>query len=106
MQKFLKYLSLFILLLLIFKFGCPVYKLFNITCPACGVTHAWIYLFNKNILKALKSNPFFILLTVMFLRVIYLDIKRLKINSLELKIYYIISLFAAIFNFYRIINGL
>ena len=106
MQKFLKILYLLLAILIIFSFGCPFFKLFNITCPACGVTHAWIFLLNGDFLKAIKSNPFFISLTVMFLRIIYCDIKSYTFKRNEKMIYICLTTGAVVFNIYRIIKSL
>lgn len=43
-----------------FNFGikCPFYELFGVYCPACGGTRMLIELYNCNIHKAFRYNPF------------------------------------------------
>ena len=47
--------------------GCPFYKLFHITCPACGTTRAWLCALRGNFRGAFGYNPFFILIPVFLL---------------------------------------
>lgn len=106
MLKIFKIMGLILLLILAFNFGCPILKLFDITCPACGVTHAWIYFSNGKITGALNSNPMFIPLTIMFFRIIFCDIRNIKIKKAEALIYLILSSISFVFNILRIYNWL
>lgn len=70
-----------IIMQIIFGTVCPLKALTGIPCPACGLTHATIYLFTGNIKKALSYNPtvliwVFVILLFLFDRYIY----KLKIN--------------------------
>lgn len=106
MLKNFKIMGLLLFLILVFNFGCPILKLFDITCPACGVTHAWIYFLNGKIISALNSNPMFIPLTIMFFRIIFCDIKNIKIKKTETLIYLFFSSISFVFNILRIFNWL
>jgi hypothetical protein len=41
----------------IFGTVCPLKAFIGITCPACGLTHATIYLLTLNFKQAFNSNP-------------------------------------------------
>ena len=106
MLQILKVVGLLLCLILVFNFGCPVLGLLNTTCPACGITHAWIYFLNGEIVRALRSNPLFMPLTVMFFRILFCDICNIKIKKTEAFIYVILSSAAFVFNIFRIFNWL
>ncbi len=106
MVKIFKYISLLMLLIFMFIFGCPILKLFNITCPTCGVTHAWIFILSGEIKLSFKSNPLFLPLSVMFLRIIYCDIKKCSFKKVEFTIYCGVVILSFAFNLIRILNGL
>lgn len=106
MLRIFKIIVLIIFLILVFNFGCPILSLFEVTCPACGVTHAWIYFFNGNIINAFNSNPMFIFLTIMFFRIVFCDIRNIKIKKTEIFIYLILSIISFVFNILRIFNWL
>ncbi len=44
--------------------GCPIYQTLGVPCPCCGITRAWIALFEGNLFAALTYNPLFIFITV------------------------------------------
>lgn len=102
MKKSTKYIFIIIFLILVFIFGCPLYKLTGITCPTCGVTHSWIYFLKGEIGKAFKSNLFFIPLTILFARICYFEYKKKSFKKGELILHFIVALGAFIYNFYRI----
>ena len=106
MQKSIKFICLIVLLTFGFIVGCPIKKAFNITCPACGVTHAWLYLFEGKIFEAFNSNFLFLPLTILFFRIIYCDMKKRTLKGIELIVFTFIAIFAFAFNIYRIFVGL
>lgn len=106
MLKFFKYIVLLIFLLLVFEFGCPLFKIFGITCPTCGVTRAWIFLLHGSITESFRVNPLGIPLTIAFIRIIYCDFRKCKLKNIEKEIYLIISVLAFAFNIYRILKRL
>ena len=44
--------------------GCPIYKIFKVPCPCCGVTRAWLCLFRGDIKGAFAYNPLFVLIAL------------------------------------------
>ena len=106
MIKVVKYISLITLLILVFLFGCPFMKIFKLPCPACGVTRAWIYLLKGNVKFAFESNPMFIPLSFLFLRIFYCGIRNKKIKGLELGCFYLIVFLSFSFNLFRILAWL
>lgn len=42
--------------------GCPIDRFFHISCPACGVTRAWLSFFKGDIAAAFGYNLFFIII--------------------------------------------
>ena len=104
--RYLKYIFLIILLLILFFLGCPFNKFLRVPCPACGITHSWIYLLNGKICEAFKSNCFFLPLTAVFLRMIYLDIKNKSFRKTEYIIFLIIVFFSFVYNICRIVEKL
>lgn len=41
---------------IMFSTWCPIKAIFHIDCPGCGLTHAVIYLFQGNVVKAFHTN--------------------------------------------------
>jgi hypothetical protein len=68
-----------------FIFGtvCPLKAFTNISCPACGLTHATIYLFMGNLKKALSYN----LTVIIWLPTILLFILDRYIHKLKIDIF-------------------
>lgn len=58
-EKFLKPAVMLILLLCLAAFGCPVYELFGVLCPCCGVTRAWVAFLHGDILRAFQYHALF-----------------------------------------------
>lgn len=106
MLKILKTVVLILFLILTFMYGCPILQMFDITCPACGVTHAWIHFLNCEFIESFNSNPMFIPLTVMFFRIIFCDIRNAKIKTPETVMYVIVASISYVFNILRIFNWL
>lgn len=60
---------------------CPLKGLIGIPCPACGLTHATIYLLTGNFEKAIQANPtVFLWLTTIMLFIVDRYIHKLKIK--------------------------
>lgn len=59
---------LFLLLALQYLLGCPIYQLFGVHCPGCGLTRAWLHFLQGNWREAFHQHllflptPLFILL--------------------------------------------
>jgi len=41
-------------------YGCPVYRLFGIRCPGCGLTRAWMLALHGRWREAVSMNPVFL----------------------------------------------
>lgn len=54
-------------LLSLFIFGCPIYELFGITCPCCGVTRAWLAFVRGDLALAFQYHLFFPVIPVFLL---------------------------------------
>lgn len=50
-----------------FPWKCPIYSLFGIRCPGCGITRALICLIHGNFIEALQYNPTIYLIVIAFL---------------------------------------
>lgn len=50
----------------IFQTVCPLKAFFGIKCPACGLTHATMYLLTGNFEKAMQENSTVILWLMIF----------------------------------------
>ena len=42
-------------------FSCPIYRIFGIPCPTCGVTRAYILFFSGRFYEAFLMHPLFLL---------------------------------------------
>lgn len=54
----------FLMLFFLIGYHCPIRLLFGISCPGCGMTRAWLSLFQLNISKAFYYHPLFFLAPV------------------------------------------
>ena len=52
-------LALAFLVLWITGIGCPLQKVFGISCPGCGLTRAWLQVFRGQFSEALHYHPLF-----------------------------------------------
>lgn len=59
---------IFAFIVFLFSPECQFKKIFNISCSICGMTRAFIFILNGNIISALKMNllsiPLFIMITL------------------------------------------
>lgn len=84
-------LSMMIILIITRKFICPFYFLFDIPCPGCGMTRAYLALLKLDFYEALHYHGLF---PVPFFWAIYqLCRKYIKINRLLENILLILSVF-------------
>ena len=68
---------------------CPTKRFFNLPCPGCGITRAFIELINGNIVKAIYYNANIIVLAPLFFFIflsVLNDFIYLKINTYNLYI--------------------
>ena len=102
------YLAVSIIITIIGAFripGCIFYTKFNIYCPACGATRAFIHLLDGNVLQSIISNPmvFYLILVVIIYLVLYAYIKlknkKKKTITKYCKISFYIGIFLILANF-------
>ena len=53
--------------------GCPVYRFFGVSCPCCGVTRAWICLFQGDVSGAFHYHGLFPVLPLLAVLYIWHD---------------------------------
>lgn len=99
----IKWIACLILLIFLCYYGCPFYQLFNIRCPGCGLTRAWLRFLNGEWEAALAYHRLFWLAPGFLLLCVYHDgVSSEKQKKIRLVLY----LFAAVFvvnHIYRII---
>ena len=105
MLKVLKYIGLIALIILFFYIGCPFLKLTGLTCPACGITRAWVYLFKGDIAQAFQFNAMFIPLSLAFAGIVYFDFRNIKPKKAEIIVVCIVAGITFIYNIWRILTG-
>lgn len=72
----LKYTLMILAIFISARFGCPIYNVFGVQCPACGVTRAWLSVFRGDIITAMKFHALFWLVPVPMLSFIVHDMPR------------------------------
>ena len=67
---------------------CPIYTIFHVYCPGCGVTRMLGALFKGNFYQAFRYNPLVFILLVIY--IIYFILKYIfKVNiKIPNKVYY------------------
>lgn len=61
-RLFLRHLLIFAVVCVLLPVGCPVYRIFGIPCPCCGVTRAWLRCLSGDVRGAFAYNAFFLLI--------------------------------------------
>ena len=71
--KILFFSVIFILSIILYKsgIGCVWKYIFNIECPGCGITRAWLSLLNGDIKQAFKYNFMFLSVPILFIYILY-----------------------------------
>ena len=99
------FLSIFLTICLIFflDYGCIYRNIFDIPCPGCGMTRAWISFLNGKINDAFYYHPLFWSVPIIMLLVIFENkIKNKKMLSILFIIFAIlfigVYLYRLIFN--------
>ena len=62
----------------VFNIGCVIRYITGIPCMACGLTRAYVYFFQGNIVEALKMHPVFFLAPII---VMYMLIELFNLNK-------------------------
>ncbi len=58
--------AIVILIMYVFDLSCPFLSLFDIPCPGCGMTRAYISLLNLNVKGAFSFHPMFWSVPILF----------------------------------------
>lgn len=88
---------------LFFGTVCPLKAFANIPCPACGLTHATIYLLMGNFKKALSANP----TVLLWLGTIFLFFFDRYIHPIKFKVFpYLFSIVSIITIVWYILNSI
>ncbi len=71
--------------------ACPVYLIFGIPCPGCGMTRAWLYLFCGEVMKAFDFHPMFFAVPIVVFCLILCIIKpKLKKSKIFAGVYLVL----------------
>ncbi len=95
-------IGLLVLMLYILDIGCLVKLFTGFSCPACGITRAWISILQGDFTKAFYYHPLFIYAPFVVLTIAFED----KLPKKALSIFWGIAgvLFIGCY-IYRIVNG-
>lgn len=55
---------LYILVINITGIGCPIRRIIQMPCPACGITRSWIEVLQFNFSKAFEYHPLFLFMPI------------------------------------------
>lgn len=56
---------------------CLFYEKLHIYCPACGMSHAFLYLLTGDLIKSLKANPLIFLALLFYIGYIVIQVFRI-----------------------------
>lgn len=91
LYSFVSILILVLIFIFSIYFGCPIRNLLGFPCPACGITRAYISLFQGDLTTALYFHPLFFLLPIMAVLVILLLLSEKKKPGKSTRLLKIIS---------------
>ncbi len=57
----------------LYTYGCPIYQIFKISCPCCGVTRAWLAFLQGDIGLAFRYHAFFPVIPMLVLLYMFYD---------------------------------
>jgi len=108
MKPNLIYLGIFaaVLLFFVFIYECPVYAVFGIRCPGCGITRAYISALQFDFSAAFAHHPLFFIVAPLVSYVLLRNkLKKPLDGKTETAILVTVTvLFAGVY-VYRILNG-
>ena len=97
---------IFILLVVLNIYKCPIKFIFGLSCPLCGLTRALLSVIQLDLRKSFYYHLFWpIILLLIILHILY-EFKIIKLN--KKLIYYSLYAFSTvnlIYYFYRLFNG-
>ena len=86
-------MGLALLLYLLNIRSCPLFYLFHIPCPACGMTRSFLYLIQGNFTMCFKINPLSIFIfAFIILYILFSIFKKRKILDYFLKKYKLLTI--------------
>lgn len=56
---------------------CPFYEKLHIYCPACGMSHAFLYLLKGELFNSMKANPLLLLAFVFYIGYVLTQVCRI-----------------------------
>ncbi|MBQ8184942.1 MAG: DUF2752 domain-containing protein [Lachnospiraceae bacterium] len=99
---FLKSIVLIGITALLVYFGCPLYKVSGITCPACGTTRAWLSFLEGRFTDAFRYNAFFPILPLILIYATFHDMVPGRFVKKADMVFCILAVLLFIYNLLRI----
>lgn len=88
-----------------YVFGCPLQRLFGITCPGCGMSRAWIAFFKLDFKSAFSFHPLFIPITCVLLYALHREVLPKKLpQKAETVLFILVGSAAVILWIYRLFS--
>ena len=90
---------------------CPIYTIFHVYCPGCGVTRMLGALFKGDFYQAFRYNPLVFILLPFIIFYIFdlihsrITKKELYTNRVNNKVFYVLIAILLIYGLLRNING-
>jgi len=95
-----------VLLFFVFLYQCPIYALFGVQCPGCGITRAYVSALHLNFSAAFSYHPLFFIVAPLVSYILFKNkLKKPLSGRTETAILIAVSvLFAGVY-FYRMFSG-
>jgi len=91
---------------IVFIYKCPIYVLFHIPCPGCGLTRANLAALRLDFKSAFMYHPLFFFIPILVLYIVHRNKLKQKINP-KIEVFILISICLAFVIVYviRLINN-
>jgi len=94
------------LLFFVFVYRCPIYAVFGVQCPGCGITRAYMAAAQLNFSAAFSYHPLFFIVAPLTGYVVFRNkLKKPLSGKTETAILIVVSILFAGVYIYRILNG-
>jgi len=107
--RFLVYhgVALCIVLFLVFIYQCPMVLLFNLPCPSCGITRAYLAALRLDFASAFGHHPLFFFVAPVILYAAHKNVLKSKLSEKAetLLFFGMILLFIAVYIHRLVYNG-